>query len=46
MSVGKWDYFLRLQILLFFTFEWHNKIEVGNIGILALWRDREKLHRL
>ena len=31
--------FLRL-----FNFEWHNQNELGNIGILVLWRDREKLY--
>ena len=25
-----------------FKFEWHSQNEVGNIGILVLWRDREK----
>ena len=26
-----------------FNFEWHGQNEVGNIAILVLWRDREKL---
>ena len=26
-----------------FHFEWHSPNKIGNIGILALWRDREKL---
>ena len=27
-----------------FNFEWHGQNKVGNIGILVLWRDREKLY--
>ena len=27
-----------------YNFEWHNQDEVGNIGILVLQRDREKLY--
>ena len=26
-----------------FNFEWHSQNKVGNIGSLALWRDRKKL---
>ena len=26
-----------------FNFEWHGQNEVGNIAILVLWREREKL---
>ena len=26
-----------------FSFEWHSRNKVGNIGIIVLWRDREKL---
>ena len=29
-----------------FSLEWHSQNEVANIGILALWRDREKLYWL
>ena len=25
------------------NFEWHSQNKVGNIGILELWRDHEKL---
>ena len=28
----------------FANFEWHGQNEVGNIAILVLWRDREKLY--
>ena len=48
MSVHKRDYLSRLQTLLvFFNFEWHGQNEVGNIGILVLWRDCENstVHR-
>ena len=27
-----------------FNFEWHSKNKVGNIGILILWRNHEKLY--
>ena len=28
-----------------FNFEWHGQNKVGNIAILVLWRDHEKLYR-
>ena len=44
MSVGKRDYLSRLQTLLvFFNFERHSQNEVGNIGILVLWRGLKKI---
>ena len=33
-----------LKGIAFFNFEWHGQNKVGNIAILALWRDREKLY--
>ena len=39
MSVGKIDYISILQTLLVFSI-----LKVGNIAILVLWRDREKLY--
>ena len=27
-----------------FNYEWHSQNTVGNIGILVLWIDREKLY--
>ena len=45
MSVGKREYLSRLQTFTaLFNFEWNSQNKVGNIGILVLWRDREKLH--
>ena len=29
-----------------FNFEWHGQNKVGNIAILVLWRDNEKLYSL
>ena len=47
MSADKRDYLSKLQTLLAFcNFEWHGQNEVGNISILVLWRDGEKLYYL
>ena len=46
MPLGKRDYLSRLHILLVINFEWHGQNEVGNIAILLLWRDHEKLYGL
>ena len=46
MSVGKRGYLSRLQIIwIFLNFDRHGQHEVGNIGILVLWRDHEKLSK-
>ena len=46
MSVDKRDNISRLETIGVFYFEWHGQNEVGNIAILVLWRDREKLYSL
>ena len=35
-----------VHFIVFFNFEWHGQNEVGNIAILVLWRDCEKLYTL
>ena len=44
MSVGKRDYFKSVDFIGIFNFEWHGQKEVGNIAILVLRRDHEKLN--
>ena len=43
MSVGTMYYLISLQPIGPFKFEWHGQNKVGNIAILVLWRDHEKL---
>ena len=31
-------------LLVFLNFQWHGQNKVGKIGVLVLWRDREKLY--
>ena len=45
MSVGKKRITLKVADFIgLFNFEWHGQNKVGNVVILVLWRDREKLY--
>ena len=44
MSIGKGELPFKVTDLIgLFNFVWHSQNKVGNIAILVLWTDREKL---